>query len=80
MNEAHFKRMYHALKTIAKDYKTPDQLRKSCQYSYGLGYHESLEMAYENIQQLAKEATKGVRIPKQEVKEEPDNTQSPNSK
>lgn len=67
ININHFEKMYHALKTIANGYQTPEQLRKSSKNDYGLSYHETLEMAYENIQQLAKEATKGVRLPKKEV-------------
>ena len=53
--------MYDALKTIATGYQTPAQLRKNSKGQYGLGYEETLEMAYENIQQLAKEATKNVK-------------------
>lgn len=61
INVAHYNRMYNALKTIANDYQTPDQLRKNSKKDWGLGYEETLAMAYENIQQLAKEATKNVR-------------------
>lgn len=54
--------MYDALKTIANGYQTPDQLRRGAtKGQYGLCYEETLEMAYENIQQLAKEATRNVR-------------------
>jgi hypothetical protein len=58
INADHFNRMYHALKTIATGYQTPDQLRRGSKGQYGLGYEETLEMAYENIQQLAKERNK----------------------
>lgn len=54
--------MYNALKRIAKGYQTPDQLRKNSEKQYGLGYEESLEMAYENLQAEAAQAIKGVRI------------------
>ena len=57
-----FNIMLHALKKIAKGYQTPDQLRRNAEKEYGLDYEESLEYAYENIQSLAKSATKGVRI------------------
>lgn len=60
-NIDHYNRMFDALKTIAKGYQTPDQIRRNSKDQYGLGYEETLEMAYENIQQLAKEATKNVR-------------------
>lgn len=53
-------KMYTALKRIAKYYQTPDQLRKSSQKDYGLNYIESLKMAYENIQQEAADAIKGI--------------------
>lgn len=56
-------RLYDALKTITK-YQTPDQLRRSSQKSWGLDYEEALGYAYENIQGTAKNAIKGVRIPK----------------
>lgn len=58
-----FIRMHHALKTIAKGYQTPEQLRKNCG-KYGLTYQESLQMAYENLQETARQAIKGVRLPK----------------
>lgn len=55
-------RMYNALKTIAKDYQTPEQLRKKSEKQYGLDYEEALEMSYENIQTLAKSVIKGINI------------------
>lgn len=61
INVAHYNKMYDALKAIAKDYQTPEQLKKNSKGQWGLDYEESLEMAYENIQQLAKDATKNVR-------------------
>jgi hypothetical protein len=66
LNPSHYNKMYDALKTIAKGYQTPEQLRRSSKDQFGLGYEECLEMAYENIQMLAKEATRNVRrFPKQ---------------
>lgn len=61
INIDHYNRMYDALVTIAKGYQTTDQLKRDGKSQYGLGYTETLEMAYENIQQLAKEATRHVR-------------------
>lgn len=55
-------KMYAALERIAKGYQTPDQLRKNSDKEWGLGYEETLEMAYENLQAEAKAAIKGVRI------------------
>ena len=46
---------------ISKGYCTPDQLRKSSKKSCGLDYTESLEMAYENIQNDARMAVKNVK-------------------
>jgi len=56
-------RMYDALRTIARDYQTPDQLRRTAESGYGLEPGEALEYAYENIQQLAKCAIHGMRRP-----------------
>ena len=56
-------RMFDTLKRIARDYATPDQLRRSAERDYGLDYEECLEMVYENIQSEAKAAVKGVRRP-----------------
>ena len=51
-------RLYTALKLIAKAYQTPAQIRRN---------REALEYAYENIQQEARNAIRGVRAPKEEV-------------
>lgn len=59
-------RMYEALRRISRDYQSPDQLRRSAEKSWGLPYEEALEMAYENIQNEARMAIKGMRKPKQE--------------
>lgn len=81
INVQHYNRMLAALKTIATGYQTPDQLRRNSEKDYGLGYEETLEMAYENIQQLAKEASKGVRrIPTECIKPNPPKTISVTSK
>ena len=54
-----FNNMRDTLKRIAKGYQTPDQLARSSACSFS--YTEMLIMAYENIQQEAKNASKGVR-------------------
>lgn len=55
-------RLYDTLKRIARDYQTPDQIRRSAERDYGLSPEEALEYAYENIQHEAKSAIKGLRI------------------
>jgi hypothetical protein len=55
--------LYDALAMIARGFQTPAQLRRQCQREYGLDYAEALEMAYENMQEVAKLALKGVRRP-----------------
>jgi hypothetical protein len=56
-----FNRMRHTLKKIYKYYQTPDQLRRNSEKDYGLGFQESLEMAYENLQSEAQYAVKGIK-------------------
>ena len=56
--------MYDALKVIAKDYQTPDRLRKTAERQYGLSYEEALEAAYWNILALAANTIHGMRRPK----------------
>lgn len=56
-----FNLMYATLKQISKNYQTPKQLRKSCERDYGLEYEEVLEMSYENIQNEASKAIRGVK-------------------
>lgn len=51
-----------ALKAIAKS-DSPEWLRKHSEKAYGLSYHEALEMAYENLQALAINATYKKRKP-----------------
>lgn len=60
-----YNRMYGALLTIAKDYMSVGKLRKEGEKIYGIDYEEVLEMAYENIQELAKAAVKNVKQIKQ---------------
>ena len=54
-----FNMMLTALRSIAKNYSPPAKLRRI--KNDGLQYEERLEMAYENIQQSAKDASHGVK-------------------
>ena len=56
-------KLYTALKRITL-YDSPARLRKTSDKNWGLAYEEALEFAYENIQQEAKNAIRGVRLPK----------------
>lgn len=56
-----FNRMRSTLKRIANGYQTPEQLRRSAERDICLIPEEAIEYAYENIQQEAKIAVKGVR-------------------
>jgi hypothetical protein len=55
-----FNHMLMRLRRIAKDYQTPDQMRRGHDKRWGLSYEESLEMAYENLQGEAKDGARGV--------------------
>lgn len=65
-----FNRMLLALKTITQ-YQSPEKLKKDSEKDWGLGYEEALEGAYDNIQQQAKSAVKGIKgiKPKEEFYE-----------
>lgn len=56
-----FNRMRETLRRIASEYQTPDQIRRDPANRFGLEVAEAIEMAYENIQEDAKTAIKGVR-------------------
>lgn len=56
-----YERMRVALKRIATRYLTPAQLGRNAEKLLGLSYTEALEMAYENIQDDARMAVRGVR-------------------
>lgn len=57
-----FNQMRNALIQISSHYQTPAQLERGSGDQYGLDYTEALEMAYENIQDLAKQSVKGVKF------------------
>ena len=61
-------RFYIALKRITA-YMAPERLRRQAEKQYGLGYEETLEMAYENVIGEAQSALRGYRKPR--VKPEP---------
>lgn len=56
-------RLYDTLHLIAKAYKSPKQLKRTSEAEYGLEYVEALEMAYDNMQNEARQAIKGMRRP-----------------
>lgn len=56
-----FNIMLGTLKIIAKEYETPEKLRKDSEKKYGLDFEEAIEMAYENIQNEAKKTIKGIK-------------------
>ena len=54
---------FDALKQIARGYQSSDQLYKRAG-QYGCSHVDELQMAYENIQDVAERAIKGKRRPK----------------
>lgn len=56
-------KLYTVLKRITL-YDSPARLRKNSDKHWGLAYEEALEYAYENVRQEAKNAIRGVRLPK----------------
>lgn len=62
-DQATIVRLYSALKTITK-YQTPGQISRNSWKDWGCAPSEAVEYAYENIQQTAKNAIKGIRLPK----------------
>lgn len=56
-----FNVMLATLKKIAKGYMTPAQIKRHSEKMYGLDAEETLEMSYENIQDDAASAMKGIK-------------------
>lgn len=56
-----FNRMREVLKQIANGYMTPEKLRKDSEKEYGIDFYEALEMSYDNIQNDAQYAVRGVK-------------------
>jgi hypothetical protein len=72
-----FNMMLSTLRKIAKDYMTPEKLRKNSEKMYGLEFEECIEMVYENIQGDALYAIKGIKyieIKENEHPQREDNT------
>lgn len=61
-HEKEYNQMRDALLKIALNYWSAEDLKEHAEEEYGLGYHEALEMAYENIQQEAKTGLNGIVI------------------
>ena len=59
---------FDALRAIAREYQTPEQLRRNAEKQYGLPYEEVLEMSYDNMQAMARHAIRGKRRPGKETK------------
>ena len=64
MSEAAYlaQRFLETLHKIAEEYESPEELAHSAEQKYGLCYREVLEMAYENIQQEARDVIRGIRF------------------
>lgn len=61
--EHDYAQMYLALKRILA-YQSPARMRKNSERDWGLNFEECIEMAYENIQQEARNGIRGVRRPR----------------
>lgn len=55
------KRLYDALRRIARDYMASEELRRVAPKRYGLEGDEAIEMAYDNVRSEAIAAINGVR-------------------
>lgn len=55
---------YDTLRRIGKEFMTSEQIAKRGEKMYGCSAKEVLEMAYDNMQDLARKAIKGKRKPK----------------
>jgi hypothetical protein len=62
--ESDFRQMYVSLRRINRYMSTARIRRDAENKNSALSYEEYLEMAYENIQQEAKNGLHGVRLPK----------------
>jgi hypothetical protein len=70
-------RLWRALRRILA-YEAPDRLSRNAGKQYGLDGAEAVEMAYENMQQEARNALRGVRGPKPAAAPAPRSTESAN--
>lgn len=55
-----YNHMVATLRLISKGFATPAQLSRSCLKDFGVEFPEALTMAYENIQETAAQAVRGV--------------------
>lgn len=60
-----FNRMYEALKEISENYYPVNVLQSISESKYGVEPDEAVEMAYENMQDEAKRAIRGIKPFKQ---------------
>lgn len=65
-----FERLATAIRRIC-NYRTPLQLRRESERSYGLGYEEALEYAYENMRNEAMAVRSLVRPKKRKPAADP---------
>jgi hypothetical protein len=56
-------RLFDGLRRIAKGFDTAERVMKYAERDYGIGPAEALEMAYENMQETARLALKGIKRP-----------------
>ena len=56
-----FNLMYEALRIIAKEYLPSEKLKGKYAERNGLSNEESIEYAYDNVQETAKRALKGIK-------------------
>lgn len=63
MNDA--QRYYDALRRIAHDYASPEELRRTAERRYWLNGDEAIAMAYENVMEEARVAIHRKRRPKE---------------
>ena len=60
-------KLYDALRHIRDDFMEASRMYKDSQSEWGLNYEEALEMAYDNMQGVARDAIRGMIRPKIEV-------------
>ena len=56
-----FNRMREALRSIRDDYLSPEKIKATSFEEYGLEPEIAIEYAYDNIQEIARQAVRGVR-------------------
>lgn len=56
-----FNRMRATLKRIANEYESPDDIEKHAEKKWGLPVDDAIRYAYDNVQDEARNAVKGVR-------------------